>query len=109
MSGTGRGTLIGLVAGLTLLMTGAAFAQARARSLDDCEKISDALAYNQCLASFSPRRGQRASGAYPAARDPEATVPRARRGGAVAPGITMQRSRPGRVRATIDIGPGRAR
>lgn len=39
-----------------------ALAQAGAapRSIADCEKVKGDLAYNQCLASFGPRRGERA-------------------------------------------------
>lgn len=33
-------------------------AEAAPRSIDDCEKIKEAEAYNLCLASFGPVRGQ---------------------------------------------------
>jgi hypothetical protein len=32
-------------------------AAAKPQSVDDCEKIQEALAYNACLASFGPERG----------------------------------------------------
>jgi hypothetical protein len=37
-------------------------AAATARSIDDCESIKDADAYNRCLADFGPVRGARRSG-----------------------------------------------
>ena len=43
-----------LLAGLFILKT----AEAAPRSIDDCEKIKEAEAYNLCLASFGPVRGQ---------------------------------------------------
>lgn len=36
-----------------------ALAVAAPKSIDDCEAIQSALAYNQCLASFGPRVGER--------------------------------------------------
>lgn len=49
-----------LLAALILIVwSGAAVAQTRARSVEDCEKIRSAHEYNLCLASFSPRVGQR--------------------------------------------------
>jgi len=43
-----------LLAGLFILKT----AEAAPRSIDDCEKIKEPEAYNLCLASFGPVRGQ---------------------------------------------------
>ncbi|MBI1980466.1 MAG: hypothetical protein HYS63_02660 [Methylocystis sp.] len=42
----------------------AAPANAAPRSIADCEKIQEADAYNRCLASFGPMRGQRGA-TYP--------------------------------------------
>ncbi|MBM3574990.1 MAG: hypothetical protein ACKOB7_05655 [Methylocystis sp.] len=42
------------VAALLILKT----AEVAPRSIDDCEKIKEAEAYNLCLASFGPVRGQ---------------------------------------------------
>ncbi len=61
-----------LLAGLFILKT----AEAAPRSIDDCEKIKEAEAYNLCLASFGPVRGQHtktypglaSDGAAPASR-----------------------------------------
>ncbi|MGD9545852.1 MAG: hypothetical protein AB7F41_17050 [Methylocystis sp.] len=39
-------------------------ATAAPRSIDDCEAIKDADAYNRCLASFGPTRGARGA-TYP--------------------------------------------
>jgi hypothetical protein len=39
-------------------------ALAAPRSIADCEKIQDADAYNRCLASFGPTRGQHGA-SYP--------------------------------------------
>jgi hypothetical protein len=35
------------------------------KSVSDCERIKSDLAYNQCLASFGPKRGERGGGAAP--------------------------------------------
>jgi hypothetical protein len=81
-------------------------ALAAQRSPEDCERLTDWHAYNTCLASFGPRRGQRASGAVRAG-DPEARVyGRARAPGPsrAAPGLAVERVKGGRVRATLDIG-----
>ncbi len=42
-----------------LLICLPALAVAAPKSVDDCEAIQSALAYNQCLASFGPRVGER--------------------------------------------------
>ena len=42
----------------------AAPAAAEPRSIDDCEKIKEPEAYNLCLASFGPTRGQHGA-SYP--------------------------------------------
>jgi hypothetical protein len=49
---------------LVLLYPLAAAAQSpeAPRSMSDCERIKGDLAYNQCLASFGPKRGERGAG-----------------------------------------------
>lgn len=111
-----------VLAALLLSLTPAAAAP---RGISDCEKISEADAYNRCLASFGPAaRGGGVSREPPAgaASAPEATRPKAaRRGGRALPrwlaarqaegrrrmmerrsGIRTER-RGGRVRAIIDL------
>jgi hypothetical protein len=44
-------------AALFALLLAATVAQASSRTIDDCEQIKDAMAYNACLASFGPTRG----------------------------------------------------
>lgn len=51
--------MIAMVAGLLSVP-----ALAAPRSIDDCEAIKDADAYNRCLASFGPTRGERGA-TYP--------------------------------------------
>lgn len=84
-----------------------------ARTLDDCEKIKDWHAYNTCLASFGPRRGQRSATAQPQAAGPEGRVygrSRVVQRRAIVPGLNVQRVNGGRMRATFDISaPRRAR
>jgi hypothetical protein len=82
---------------------------ASARTLEDCEKIRDWHAYNTCLASFGPRRGQRAVTNQPQAEGPEGRVYGRRVGASQSArrgprGLVVQRSASGRVRATFDIG-----
>lgn len=75
---------------------------AEARSLADCEKISDWHAYNLCLSSFGPARGQRAAGR---AGNPESRVYGRKQGARrSASGIVVQRAGSGRVRASFDVG-----
>jgi hypothetical protein len=87
--------LVSLIAGV-LLSVGLAEAPA-ARTLDDCESIKDWHAYNLCLSSFGPRRGQRS-----ASRPPRNQAAITSRGGSrreVSPAIAVQRVKGGRVRA----------
>ncbi len=39
-------------------------AQAAPKNIDDCEKIKEPMAYNECLASFGPAAGSHGGGAY---------------------------------------------
>jgi hypothetical protein len=106
---TMRGYLLLLCAMAAVLIAG----PSHARTLDDCEKIKDWHAYNTCLASFGPRRGQRNVSNQPQAEGPEGRVygrsKQAQRR-AIVPGLNVQRVGGGRVRATFDVsGPRRAR
>jgi len=57
----------------------AASAQAAPKNIDDCEKIKEPMAYNECLASFGPAVGHVGSGqSYGPASEGE---PRAERKG----------------------------
>ncbi len=94
---------------LALPLLAALPAPAHARSVEDCEKIKDWHAYNTCLASFGPRRGQRVVTGQPQAEGPEGRVYGGRRVGASGvrsgpAGLNVQRAANGRVRATFDIG-----
>ena len=80
----------------------AAAAQPAPKSIADCEKIKGDLAYNQCLANFGPKMGERRSSGASAAASAAADEPASTRG---------RRSRsaaharhPGRQRAAFDIG-----
>lgn len=107
-------TGVAILAGLLIFAVQAG--PATARSLDDCEKIKDWHAYNTCLASFGPRRGQRTVTGQPQADGPEGRVygrgakqAERRAAGRAVPGLSVQRVAGGRVRATFDVsGPRRA-
>ena len=76
-----------------------------ARTLDDCEKIKDWHAYNLCLSSFGPKRGQRSVTGQPQAEGPEGRVYGRKAAARRAPGgLNVQRIAGGRVRATFDVG-----
>jgi hypothetical protein len=49
------------IAGLFGLFLWASLPVSAQSSIDDCEKIQQADAYNKCLAQFGPMRGQRAA------------------------------------------------
>jgi hypothetical protein len=70
-----------LLAGVLLLWPLAAAAQPS--SLAECERIKNDLAYNQCLASFGPKRGERPAreGAYQDEEGPTVRSPGPRRRG----------------------------
>jgi hypothetical protein len=86
----------------------AAPATAAPRNIDDCEAIKEADAYNRCLASFGPTRGQHGA-TYPKASEGEkgSRGPATRRaeGGArpsPRPGVTLGHG--GRVRMEFTPG-----
>ena len=73
--------------------------------MSDCERIKSDLAYNQCLASFGPKRGERGAGGATVGEDedgPAAT--RSQRGGRSA-----RRARGGRQAAAFDVMSGKRR
>ncbi|WP_206527429.1 hypothetical protein [Methylocystis sp. MJC1] len=82
------------------------------RKIDDCEAIKDANAYNLCLASFGPMRGQHGA-SYPgiAAEGEKGTLGRSHAAKASASnramgyGGNMFRARSGRIR--MEFAPGR--
>jgi len=76
------------IAGLFGLLLLASLPVSAQTSIDDCEKIQQADAYNKCLAQFGPMRGQRA--AHPAGK---------RYGGSHA----SRRGGHGRVRASFKV------
>ncbi|HEX8664086.1 MAG TPA: hypothetical protein VF744_08665 [Beijerinckiaceae bacterium] len=96
-----------LVLAALLLFPCAAMAQPAPKSIADCEKIKGDLAYNQCLANFGPKMGERrARGTVAAAaadNDDEPVVARGRR--ARSAGYTR---RGGRQRAVFEVGRGRS-
>jgi hypothetical protein len=49
------------IAGLFALLVLSSVPVSAQSSIEDCEKIQQADAYNNCLAQFGPMRGQRAS------------------------------------------------
>ena len=49
------------IAGFFVLLMISTLPVSAQSSIDDCEKIQQADAYNKCLAQFGPMRGQRAA------------------------------------------------
>ncbi|MDJ1157598.1 hypothetical protein QNA08_05030 [Chelatococcus sp. SYSU_G07232] len=98
-----------LLALFLTVVPAAALAQAKPRTLADCEKIEAALAYNACLASFGPRRGERpAPGTMPQAEEgePGARPARAAAGRQAIPGAVASGKRAGgRSFAVFDVTP----
>jgi hypothetical protein len=68
------------------------------KSVSDCERIKNDLAYNQCLASFGPKRGERGAGGATIGEDDDAPVTRPKRGGR-----SSLRTRGGRQAAAFDV------
>jgi hypothetical protein len=86
---------------LVLLCPLAAAAQSAdaPKSVSDCERIKGDLAYNQCLASFGPKRGERSAGGAVIGEDDDG--PAATRSGRA--GRTDRPARGGRQAATFDV------
>lgn len=77
----------------------AALAQPAPKSIAECEKIKGDLAYNQCLATFGPKVGERRPrGVVPADEGEEPAVAQGRRG------RYGYARRGGRQRAVFEIG-----
>jgi hypothetical protein len=86
---------------LVLLCPLAAAAQSpeAPRSVSDCEGIKGDLAYNQCLASFGPKRGERGAGGAAVGEDDDGpAVTRSQTGRRPA-----RRARGGRQAAAFDV------
>jgi hypothetical protein len=81
-----------------LILPAAALAQPAPKSIADCEKIKGDLAYNQCLAMFGPKVGERRSSGVAADDDDEPVVARRRRG------RSSYTGRGGRQRAVFEVG-----
>jgi len=78
-------------------LSAAAQAPQAPRAVSDCESIKNDMAYNQCLASFGPKRGERANSG--SAEEDEGTA--LRRPGRRARAV--RRSRGGRQAAAFDV------
>jgi hypothetical protein len=100
----------GVFALACLLMSGAAVAAPR--SINDCEAIKQADAYNNCLASFGPAAHVGGpTTAAPPSDEGSAAQGKSRRGGRHArvwagrshTGVTVLKSRNGRVRTVISL------
>jgi hypothetical protein len=81
----------------------AALAQGKPRTIEDCERIDEPLAYNACLASFGPRQGQRnfVPAGEAAAESAQRTAPARGMKGAVSSG----RRKDGKSFVIFDVGP----
>ncbi|KAA2235607.1 hypothetical protein [Salinarimonas soli] len=92
-----------LLAALLILLPASAFAQGAPRSIADCERIKVDMAYNQCLAEFGPKRGERPPRGAQVSESGEEAAPAAvrssRRGRA-----SYQRGRRGRKAASFTVG-----
>jgi hypothetical protein len=95
-----------LICLLFLLAPTLALAQEQASSIADCEKIKADLAYNNCLASFGPKIGERRSraAAAPADVDEEPAAQRGSRSGSYS-----RRGRRGRISASFNVRGGEVR
>ena len=99
------------------LWTGERARAAGPQTIDDCEKIDEAFAYNSCLAKFGPRAGGvrhgngSGSGADVPRGPPAKQTAGARRGGGTPlrpkGALTLRQTKDGRVIAEFTIGPGR--
>ncbi len=88
---------------LLALFPFAAFAQTAPQSVSDCERIQNALAYNECLASFGPRVGERRPRIAAGGGEYQGRATRRRGRG----GRAMVRGRGGRQSAVFEIRRGR--
>jgi hypothetical protein len=102
---------------LALAATACGLAAAEAKSIDDCERFANPLAYNQCLSQFSPARRHRAGDPAPqiggeldASQDATPQQRKRRHGAAITrmPSLdqVVRPSGNGRSIATFEIGGG---
>ncbi|GJD81533.1 hypothetical protein [Methylobacterium gregans] len=96
-----------VLAGLVVLAAGPALAQGAPRSVGECERLKNDLAYNQCLAMFGPA-ARNVAGGFAAADTPsaatQAAIPQAEEPRAEAGRGRRYRGRHGRQRAVFTSG-----
>ncbi|GGC93657.1 hypothetical protein [Chelatococcus reniformis] len=97
-----------------LVVPAAAWAQAPLRTIDDCERFEEPLAYNACLAKFGPERGAGPQTTSEVSDDKDDGRGRERKSAALGSGGGQEakarpwrtsRSRNGRVSASFDVSP----
>ncbi len=94
-----------VLAGLVVLAAGPALAQGAPRSVGECERLKNDLAYNQCLAMFGPAARNVAGGFAAAdAAVPQAAIPQAEEPQAEPARGRRYRGRHGRQRAVFTAG-----
>src|SRR3954470_15876764 len=93
-----------IVLGVLWLLPFAAAAQPAPKSIADCERIKNDMAYNQCLASFGPKMGERAPRVQ-VGEDPESSVVERR----ATPGRQAVRGPRGRQSMSFDVVSGGSR
>ncbi|AWN37957.1 hypothetical protein [Methylobacterium radiodurans] len=95
-----------VLAGLLVLAAGPALAQGTPRSVGECERLKNDLAYNQCLAMFGPAARNVAGGfaAVDASAVPQAAIPQAEEPQAEPARGRRYRGRHGRQRAVFTSG-----
>jgi hypothetical protein len=100
-----------LISSLLVLYPLAAAAQApgSAKSVADCESITNDLAYNQCLASFGPKHGERGTGAIDGDGDSAPPRGRSARGGRQAATFNVVNGRSSRKASAEIPGAGRVK
>ncbi len=94
-----------VLAGLVVLAAGPALAQGTPRSVGECERLKNDLAYNQCLAMFGPA-ARNVAGGFAAAESaaPQAAIPQAAEPPAEPERGRRYRGRHGRQRAVFTSG-----
>lgn len=94
-----------VLAGLVVLAAGPALAQGAPRSVGECERLKNDLAYNQCLAMFGPA-ARNVAGGFAAADSaaPQAAIPQAEEPQAEPARGRRYRGRHGRQRAVFTSG-----
>ena len=92
-----------LAAALLVLLPTAVLAQGAPRSIADCERIKADMAYNQCLATFGPKRGERIPRGGPVAEAGDEAAPVAVRGSRKGR-FAYRQGRRGRQAASFRVG-----